>query len=157
IPTLVAPRYIPGAPSPSIDRTADGWADPTDRMPDADRITPRVAAAVGYGLTLDLAFDLGRAVRVESPSHAIVAQVEGARVRVAFRQREVALDRDVVLIARDADEQPLTSVVTHRPSTGDGFFALTVVPDLAGVEHTVERQDVVFAIDVSGSMAGASL
>jgi Ca-activated chloride channel family protein len=157
IPTLVAPRYIPGAPSPSVDRTADGWADPTDRVPDADRITPRVAAAVGYGLTLDLAFDLGRAVRVESPSHAIDVHVEGARVRVAFRQREVALDRDVVLIARDADEQPLTSVVTHRPATGDGFFALTVVPDLAGLERTVERQHVVFAIDVSGSMAGASL
>jgi hypothetical protein len=98
IPTLVAPRYIPG--SPGGDRTAHGEHPPTDRVPDADRITPPRAAEVGYGLKLDLLFDLGRAVKVESPSHAITAMTEGARVRVRFAQAEVALDRDVVLTAR---------------------------------------------------------
>ena len=51
IPTLVAPRYIPG--TPQGDRTGDGWAEPTDRVPDADRITPRIGATE-YGLTLGL-------------------------------------------------------------------------------------------------------
>lgn len=70
IPTLVAPRYIPG--KPGGDRTADGWADPTDQVPDADRITPRIGE-VEYGLALDLVFDLGRAVEVESPSHLLTS------------------------------------------------------------------------------------
>ena len=68
LPTLVAPRYIPG--TPSGDRTAHGHAGPTDRVPDADRITPPVGDA-RHGLTLDLLVSLGREVVVESPSHAI--------------------------------------------------------------------------------------
>ena len=64
IPTLVAPRYIPG--SPGGDRTAHGESAPTDRVPDADRVTPPRAADVPYGLRLDLVFDLGRAVTVAS-------------------------------------------------------------------------------------------
>src|SRR5690349_20304616 len=32
VPTLVAPRYIPG--KPAGDRTADGWTEPTDQVPD---------------------------------------------------------------------------------------------------------------------------
>ena len=100
IPTLVAPRYIPG--TPEGDRTAHGTIAPTSRVPDADRITPPRVAEVGYGLRLDLVFDLGRAVTVASPSHAITAVTEGSRVRVRFAQAEVALDRDVVLMAHGA-------------------------------------------------------
>src|SRR5262249_20710956 len=79
IPTLVAPRYIPG--KPAGDRTAHGWAEPTDAVPDADRITPKIGD-VAYGLKLDLVFDLGVDVAVESPSHElVVAREEGRRVR----------------------------------------------------------------------------
>jgi Ca-activated chloride channel family protein len=157
IPTLVAPRYIPGAPAG--DRTGHGRADPTDRVPDADRITPPHARQVGYGLALDLTFDLGRDVVVESPSHAVKTEKgEGHRVRVTLAQREVALDRDVVLTARGANEsQQLVTVAAHRQGDEDGFFALTVVPDLLPITRTPPRQDVVFVIDTSGSMVGASL
>lgn len=160
VPTLVAPRYIPG--NPAGDRTAHGWSDPTDQVPDADRITPRPSQAgqVDYGLTLDLVFDLGVPVEVESPSHDIDARTEGNRTRVRFRQGEVVLDRDVVLIARGHSgegDARIESVIAHRPATGPGYLALTVVPDLAGEGATVPPQDVVFVIDTSGSMSGASL
>ncbi|HZI13554.1 MAG TPA: VIT domain-containing protein, partial [Myxococcus sp.] len=82
LPTLVAPRYIPGAPTG--DRTAHGHAEPTARVPDADRITPPIGQ-VHYGLRMDLLVDLGREVVVESPSHAITVNREtGTRQRVAF-------------------------------------------------------------------------
>lgn len=155
IPTLVAPRYIPGAPTG--DRSGHGWAEPTDQVPDADRITPPLARQVDYGLKLDLLFDLGRAVEVESPSHAIQITKEGSRVRVAFAQREVALDRDVVVTARGVEEGPLTTVVTHRGETGPGTVALTVVPDLFDSKKDGSAQEVVFVIDTSGSMEGASI
>ena len=164
VPTLVAPRYIPG--KPAGDRTAGGWSEPTDQVPDADRITPRIGK-VDYGLALDLVFDLGVPVEVESPSHAIDVQTEGSRTRVRFRQENVALDRDVVLLARGiigdiggdiggADGR-IESVIAHRPESGAGYLALTVVPDLAADGATVPPQDVVFVIDTSGSMSGASL
>lgn len=157
IPTLVAPRYIPG--TAGGDRTAHGEHPPTDRVPDADRITPPRAAEVGYGLKLDLLFDLGREVKVESPSHAITAVTEGARVRVRFAQAEVALDRDVVLTARGLGSlaSQAAGVVAHRAPGSDGYLALSVVPDLAGQGGSAAGVTAVFVVDVSGSMAGDSL
>ena len=158
IPTLVAPRYIPGAPDG--DRTAHGEAAPTDRVPDADRITPPRVRDVPYGLRLDLVFDLGREVRVESPSHAIATEREGSRVRVRFHQDEVALDRDVVLTARGVDEgaAPTRSLVAHRAPGADGYFALGFVPDLWSLGAEASRRAcVVFLVDVSGSMEGDSI
>jgi Ca-activated chloride channel family protein len=157
LPTLVAPRYIPGAPSG--DRTGHGGVDPTDRVPDADRITPPMGE-VHYGLRMDLLVDLGREVVVESPSHAITVTREGGtRARVGFTRGEVSLDRDLVLSLRSPDTSAVfTPLVTHRKDdTGPGTFALTVIPDLLAMASAPPKQEVVFVVDVSGSMAGESL
>lgn len=158
IPTLVAPRYIPG--HAEGDRTAHGVSAPTDRVPDADRISPPRAADIPYGLRLDLTFDLGREVRVESPSHAIAVTYEGTRARVRFAQVEVALDRDVVLNARGTGNglAQTTGVAAHRVAGADGYVVLSMVPDLysLGAEAT-RAATVVFLIDVSGSMEGDSI
>ncbi|QDF02356.1 VIT domain-containing protein [Myxococcus xanthus] len=157
LPTLVAPRYIPGATTG--DRTGHGSEAPTAQVPDADRITPPVGN-VHYGLRMDLLVDLGREVVVESPSHAItVTREEGTRVRVGFSRGEVSLDRDLVLSLRSPDSSAVfTPLVTHRKGEGGpGTFALTVVPDLLAMASAPPKQEVVFVVDVSGSMAGESL
>ncbi len=156
LPTLVAPRYIPGAPTG--DRTSHGVADPTHRVPDADRITPPIGK-VAYGLTMELLVSLGREVVVDSPSHKLdVTRGEGGSTRVKFSQPHVALDRDVVLSIRSPDTSvPLTTLVTHRQGEEPGSFALTVVPDLLGMAGGPKRQEVVFVVDTSGSMDGESL
>lgn len=155
LPTLVAPRYIPG--SAQGDRTGHGAASPTNRVPDADRITPPIGQ-VAYGLKMDLLVDLGREVVVESPSHALTLEKEGHKVRVKFARGEVALDRDFVLTVRSDDTSTsLTTVVTHRQGENPGTFAVTVVPDLLGMAGAAKRQEVVFVVDTSGSMGGESL
>ncbi|NRD67867.1 VWA domain-containing protein [Corallococcus exiguus] len=165
LPTLVAPRYMPGAVHG--DRTGHGSAAPTTRVPDADRISPPTSMNVDYGLRMDLLIDVGRDVVVESPSHRITATKDGTRTRVTlqrdsflkdFAGNEVALDRDVVLTMRNANpDVMLTPVVTHRKAEGPGTFALTVVPDLLNLATTPPRQEVVFVVDTSGSMDGDSL
>jgi Ca-activated chloride channel family protein len=155
LPTLVAPRYIPG--SPQGDRTGHGTVNPTTRVPDADRITPAIGQ-VAYGLKMDLLVDLGREVVVESPSHTLTQEKDGHKVRVKFARGEVALDRDFVLTVRSDDTSTsLTTVVTHRQGENPGTFALTVVPDLLGMAGPGKRQEVVFVVDTSGSMGGESL
>jgi Ca-activated chloride channel homolog len=155
LPTLVAPRYIPG--SAQGDRTWHGSANPTNQVPDADRITPPIGH-VAYGLKMDLLVDLGREVVVESPSHALTQEKDGHQVRVKFARGEVALDRDFVLTVRSEDtSSSLTTVVTHRQGEGAGTFALTVVPDLLAMAGGARRQEVVFVVDTSGSMGGESL
>jgi Ca-activated chloride channel family protein len=154
VPTLVAPRYIPGAPGG--DRSGHGAASPTDRVPDADRISPRIGA-VDYGLSLRVVFDLGRALAIESPSHALVVEPgEGTRQIVRFRRDEVPLDRDVVILASGAAGES-AGVVADRARGEEGTFALTIVPDLFGEGARAAARDVVFVVDVSGSMAGDSI
>jgi len=144
LPTLVAPRYVP-ATAP----------------PDARRLTPPMGDA-RYGLRLDLVFDLGEEVEVESPSHAVIASSSGGRTRVSFAQKDVALDRDVVVTAQPrktgatVQALPLASVVAHR-SPEAAAFALTIVPDLGTTEARPSRTDVVFVLDRSGSMGGSSM
>lgn len=154
LPTVVAPRYIPG--EVGGDRTSGGEAEPTDAVPDADRITPRIGQ-VNYGLSLDLSIQLAGELEIESPSHAVRSEREEGRYRVRFSKDQVALDRDFVLLVRSTTETPLAGVVAHRDGEGEGVFALTVVPDLFDPSRRIAKQHVVFLIDVSGSMAGTSL
>ncbi|WP_438028398.1 VIT domain-containing protein [Sorangium sp. So ce233] len=154
VPTLVAPRYIPGAPQG--DRTGHGVQEPTDAVPDADRISPEIAR-VDYGITVDIVFDLGRDVAIESPSHAIeVRREEGHRQRVSLRNDRAALDRDIVLLAAGAPGVQ-AGLVCDRAAGREGTFALTLVPDLFDAKRAAARRDVVFVVDVSGSMQGESI
>ena len=152
IPTLVAPRYIPGGGSAG-DRTAHGTAEPTPRVPDADRITPPIGGP-DYGLSVELTFDLGRELEIESPSHEVTVTHEGGKSRLTLRRADVPLDRDLVVTARGVASGPTAAAVLHRDGD-EGFVALTVVPDLGGA--MAAPLDVVFVVDVSGSMQGASI
>jgi Ca-activated chloride channel family protein len=154
IPTLVAPRYIPGKTMGY--RTAHGRADPTDQVPDADRISPPIGTP-DYRLRIKLLFDLGEGVQVESPSHRIQIARADQRLRVTLEQSEVALDRDLILTVRGAEGAALCTVASHRDDQKPGFFALSVVPDLFEVSGPAKPQDVFFLLDTSGSMAGASI
>jgi len=155
IPTLVAPRYVPG--TPEGDRTGHGYADPTARVKDADRVTPEPGEDAGYSASLEVTFDLGRSLAISSPSHALaVEELDGGRARVRFASGTAALDRDIVLTACARGAEALAPVQAHR-SGSTGTFALSVVPDLFVPGQAPERRDVVFVVDVSGSMGGASL
>ncbi|MBL8111735.1 MAG: VWA domain-containing protein, partial [Acidobacteria bacterium] len=162
VPTLVAPRYVPG--TPQGHRTAGGFAEPTDRVPDADRITPPAdpSGTVPYGVSIDVLFDLARPLRVSSPSHTLSLQGEGGnRVRATLRFGEAALDRDLVLLAEPTDRRVEDTfgwhaLSLHREAGGDGYFAFTFVPDLAASARPAPL-DVVFVVDTSGSMEGDSI
>ncbi|MBI5515655.1 MAG: VWA domain-containing protein [Deltaproteobacteria bacterium] len=153
LPTVVAPRYTPGAPGP--DRTAHGAQEPTDRVPDADRVSPPQGEAP-YTLALDMTFDVGRSAVCESPSHTLVCHTEDRRVRVRLARPE-PLDRDLVVLLRDAADGPFATVTAHRAGDAPGVVAFGVVPDLWATQRESARVDVVFALDTSGSMEGSAI
>jgi Ca-activated chloride channel family protein len=151
IPTLVAPRYI----SAAVDVT------------DAEAVSPPIGDA-RYGLDLEVTFDLGAAVDVASPSHAIAVSETDGKTTVRLQQKDVALDRDVVVtacaraIANPAT--PIASSVCHRrrkdgQSDGHGTVAVMLVPDLGASksEPATRPRHVVFLVDRSGSMGGTSM
>lgn len=174
IPTLVAPRYIPG--SSSGPRTAFGSADPTTRVPDADRISPSVGDAP-YEIALRLDLHVDPRARIRSPSHAIVVEERDATRRVTFTHGRVRMDRDIVLdVEGEVEAAGMTAFAAHRqpraseePGGGlrglvrrafssgspSGYLALTHVPSLP--RRKTDAVQVVFVVDTSGSMAGPAI
>src|SRR5215468_849029 len=58
-PMVVGPRYIPGRP---IGKQGGGWAPDTSQVPDASRVTPRVAprdARAGHDISIAVKLDTG--------------------------------------------------------------------------------------------------
>ncbi len=150
LPTVVAPRYMPGTPQGA--RTGHGNHAPTDRVLDADRISPPVGDAP-YQLTLRGSVQLGCAVVVSSPSHALNVQSAGEGGQ--FELSGWPLDRDLIVDIAGVAGSP-AGVVAQGPCEGKpGIVTATLVPDLGiGARTPV---DVVFVLDRSGSMDGTAM
>ncbi|NKE64055.1 VWA domain-containing protein, partial [Lentzea sp. PSKA42] len=150
-PLVVAPRYVPGTPLPGPS-VGDGYADDTDVVPDASRITPPVLlpgfpnpVRLRIGVEIDPAgLELGE---VRSSLHTVIS--EGNTVTVAPGER---VDRDFVLRLAYAGNSSAALCVPDPDGTGEGTYQLTVLPP----EPTtpVRPRDVVLLLDRSGSMSG---
>jgi Ca-activated chloride channel family protein len=157
-PLVVAPRYIPGVPlsGPSV---GGGTAVDTNAVPDASRISPPVLLPgfpnpVRLSLTIDL-YEPADNPRVSLFS---VWGDEHAGVRRLTLQPSERLNRDFILRFRLGGDGVRTSLSLHpdTPESGEGTFALTIVPPVSSVDQAgIERpRDVVLLLDRSGSMNG---
>lgn len=162
LPTTLTPRYIPGEPPPGKS-WRQGWAMPTDQVPDAPAITSasvrpdqlapdshraRIRVTLNPGLPLE---------RIESPSHTIRQSPEGpdGAVRVALRQGRAAMDRDFILRWQPRRGQAPSAAVFHEQFNGEDYLMTLLLPGLE--EQGDLPRTLVFVMDTSGSMAGNSL
>src|SRR6266850_3886485 len=159
-PMVVGPRYIPGVPIAGT--SGAGWAPDTGAVPDASRVTPPVAHPSRGPInpvTLRVELDPGIPLAaVESPSHAIHTKpLSGGRWEIELQQMSVPADRDFELAWTPVPGRaPTTAVLTEQKA--DELFALVMVlPPPAAVERERLPREVVFVLDHSGSMAGASI
>ncbi|WP_156687455.1 DUF4349 domain-containing protein [Mycobacterium sp. Marseille-P9652] len=151
-PLVVAPRYIPGEPLSDI-AAGDGYADDTDAVPDASRITPPVLLP-GFPHPVALSIDVGidpaglALSEVRSSLHAV--STEDGRIRVHPGERA---NRDFVLRLRYGTEAISDALVLVSDPEGDeGTYQLTVLPPVSGAPP--RPRDLVLVLDRSGSMAG---
>ena len=161
-PMVVAPRYIPGTPS-RMQVDGHGWAYDTDQVPDASRITPpvlRPEAGPVNPVTLQADLDPGFPLAwLGSPSHAVEwTETSDGHIALGFAADAVFASRDLVL-----EWQP---DVGSAPGAGlfeewlgdEGYLLMMVMPpsQTSALHETLPRE-VVFIIDVSGSMSGPSI
>ncbi|MEM9191593.1 MAG: VIT domain-containing protein [Myxococcota bacterium] len=146
-PTVVGPRY-----TGSRSRTASSVVDIADvDIADVD------IAERDTGVRATLSLTIGDEVsRVDSPTHE--TSVRDGRVTFGG-DRGVALDRDIAVrweVARAEVGASLSTSRSARPELPDAHGLLTLVPPESGAAAAMKR-DLIFLIDVSGSMGGRPL
>jgi len=154
IPTLLAPRYIPG--SPAGNKMGPGQAQPTERVPDADFISPPMGNP-DYPVAIRLNLDSPTPISsIGSPSHQIVVEQSGpqhAEVRLAAGSSR--MNRDFILNIHLKGEA-LPCLIYGKGQQGEYFAYASFTPELPISQENPGRE-YIFLIDISGSMGGEKL
>jgi Ca-activated chloride channel family protein len=111
-------------------------------------------AAVVERVAGRVAIESGRGLRtVYSPSHDVDVARRGDRsATVSFEARGQEGRRDLQLFYSLSDAEVGASLLTYREPGKDGYFLLLLAPRSETVQREYAAKDVVFVLDVSGSM-----
>lgn len=159
-PMVVGPRYIPGnLKVAAVDGL--GWSPNTDQVPDAARITPpvlRPEAGLINPVSLRIELDAGVPIaQVSSPYHRVEIRSPSENRRVIeLAEGAIPANRDFELTwAPRNGASPQLAWFTEEKN-GRHFGLLMVLPPAAAPGARLARE-MVFVLDTSGSMAGASI
>jgi Ca-activated chloride channel family protein len=161
-PLVVAPRYIPDPREVKLV-SSDGKYVVTDPVPDRNRITPPVldpdkapkVNPVTIKVTLNAGFDLGD---VTSAHHKIALNRSGDEsATLTLADGVVPADKDFELVWKPkAASLPQTALFYETVGGSDYLLAMVTPPTLDAAPKLLPRE-LIFVIDNSGSMAGASI
>ncbi|MDF1562536.1 MAG: AgmX/PglI C-terminal domain-containing protein [Deltaproteobacteria bacterium] len=158
-PMVVGPRFMPG--SPAGTRSGEGTHADTTEVPDASRISPPVLPAgmrSGHDVSLRVELDAGLPLRdFEVPTHDVEVQAEGDDgLSLQLAAHDHLPNRDFVLRWWVDDAAVQAGLLTHTDARGK-FFSLMIQPPQLDVDALVGKRELVFVVDVSGSMSGLPL
>jgi Ca-activated chloride channel family protein len=160
-PMVVGPRYIPGTTAiPGLAGT--GWGVNTHDVPDAARITPPVlhpSAGPVNPVALVVELDAGfRLRRLESPFHEVVTTAtSGGGHVVTLREGTVPADRDFELIWAPRPGAEPQAAAWSEVHDGEHYALVMLLPPAAEGTGSRLPREVIYVVDTSGSMAGASI
>jgi Ca-activated chloride channel family protein len=160
LPLVAAPRYVPGAgEDPTAATPAALPLPPTAAVPDAARIAaPLWNLDEGSHNRLRLRVELDAGVPLSSlvsPSHVVFAQ-ELAAGRQRLYLEDLA-DRDFVLEwTPEPGSEPRVALFAEPNGPGADVLLMVMPPESGEAAPRLTRE-VVFVIDVSGSMGGTSI
>lgn len=153
-PMVVGPKYIPGNP---IDEGERGWSDPTDQVPDADRINPSVypeGMRSGYDIDLEVSINAGIPIQdLNSVNHEIVTEENGNTVNISLAEKDAIPNRDFVLRYNVNTPDREIGLLATNGETG-GHFMLVLKPEVDLSCDNPAPKEYVFVVDCSGSMSG---
>ncbi|CAN5313822.1 hypothetical protein BH11CYA1_BH11CYA1_23920 [soil metagenome] len=161
-PTVVGPRFIPGEP---VGKSSGGWANDTNQVPDASRITPNVVAEgqrAGHDISINVHLNAGMPVsQISSKLHEVQVRNSGSgQADISLTDKATIPNKDFVLSWNVAEDSLKSGYVTYRdPSAKDGagYFTVMLIPPKRITPEKVAPKEMVFVIDCSGSQSGAPL
>lgn len=157
-PTVVGPRYIPGAPS---GKQGPGRAADTDRVPDASLITPPVAKQgerAGHDLSLKVRIESGVPIgAINSALHEVAINRAGSdTAEVELKDKATIPNKDFVLSWEVAADKVQSGYLAHRDGE-DGYLTLMLLPPKRVTPENAAPKEMIFVVDRSGSQYGAPL
>jgi len=118
------------------------------------KYSPSTVGEVAVSVTLSDERGIGT---VYCPTHETRIERKGNTATAQMTERNAKNDTDFRLYYTLGKAQVGMSLLTHRPAGEDGFFMLTLTPDLRDNTETQLSKDVSFVLDVSGSMTEGKL
>lgn len=163
LPTTLTPRYMPGLPVADdvSPRWQGGWASATTEVADAPAISPFTVQPSdltpdSHRVAIEVRLDAGLPLAsVTSPSHALSRRLDGTVHQVRLAQGTALMDRDFVLRWQPLGGHAPSAALFHQRVDGEDYLMAMVVPPTQ--RRTPLPRELVFVIDTSGSMAGASI
>ncbi|KPK00031.1 MAG: hypothetical protein AMJ60_02945 [Desulfobacterales bacterium SG8_35] len=166
-PTVVGPRYVPGqqfeSESSFDDFDLSGWAFATTDVPDAPRITPPVVEPgqdpvnpVSLEVILDPGFNLAR---LQSLYHTVdVNYVNDGKAVIRLNNLWAVADQDFALVWEPEQDKVPQAALFAEEKDGENFIYLMVMPPTENIANDYHiPREVIFVVDVSGSMDGPSI
>lgn len=159
LPTVVAPRYIPGGPQ----LVGLGSDDDARAVPDAQRITPpyrRTVTDTDLPVSFTISLDAGaRLTALESASHEIAVTRQEDRYRVSLKDGGVPSDRDFHLRWQPAAGQGAETALFVERHGNHSYVLGMLTPPAADADPggPMRPREVIFVVDKSGSMHGTSM
>lgn len=166
-PMVVAPRYIPGkaigitGDGEKVQFSGSGWSVDTEKVPDASRITPPVLTVQGtkinpVRLMLELVAGFPVA-RLTSLYHGITVDRGTEKTQLIRFNGEVKADRDFVLEwEAEAQQNPQAALFVEQRDHNE-YQLLMLTPPSLDAGSVAPARELIFVLDTSGSMAGASI
>ncbi len=154
-PMTVGPRYIPGEPA---GKKGGGWARDTADVPDASLITPpvtRPGQRSGRDISVEVRLNAGITVKnIRSASHEITqTALRETGAVIGLDPDDRIPNKDFLLTYEPAGKAVDAAVLAHK-SGKYGYLTLMLQPKADFPLSEVTPKELVFALDVSGSMEG---
>ena len=163
-PMVVGRRYTPG--NVRVAKFGDGgWSVGADRVPDAEKIrAPVLPPAFGRINPVKLSIELepGFALsELKSSYHPVAVSEDGSGgYEISLKDGEVPADRDFELVWKpETGAQPQAGLFTETTNDGRYILVMIMPPTAKPADGKAKGlpREVIFVIDVSGSMAGTSI
>jgi Ca-activated chloride channel homolog len=157
-PMVVGPRFNPSSSAgDGIGAVAMGARGTSGQSTEVQYLRPDQRS--GHDISLNVTLDAGVKIeQLESPSHKIVTQTHGDASgvsEISLSSSDSIPNKDFVLRYKVAGKTVKSAMMVQRdPKGGGGYFTLMLVPPES--LSNVKRQplEMVFTLDVSGSMSG---
>ncbi len=146
-PMVVGPRFLP---------QGSGWSLKADQ----ERVTPAIlGAGMRTGHDIQVEVQINTALPIQNlrvPTHAVECEEEEGQTRVQLSDEESIPNRDFILRYRLDTEEIQASLLTHKQGEM-GYFSLLLQPPKLDIKARVGQRELIFVVDVSGSMKGRPL